>query len=169
MRDAVRLMGSAPVLAHFPPFERAERYHACSALRTASIMRSTRRIAQGFAAERPPAELATFQHGLYLAIAAGGDSTLAETREAADEMATELAARGLPVKHAGSFGFDFVAIDAHRDADGRNTLRVSGSDLAPAHGVEIGRQVAAWLRRQRSQAARHDAADVRSIEGSPAR
>ena len=149
MCDMVRLLGSAPVLAHFPPFESIDGYHACSALRTASIMRSTRRIVRGIAAGWPPARLVTFQHALYLAIPARGDSALNEVRTAAGELATELAAHGLPVRHAGSFGFDFVAVEAWCDPDGRSALRVSGGDIAPELGEEIGRRIAAWLRGRR--------------------
>ena len=63
---------------------------------------------------------------------------------------TSDAAQGLPVKHAGSFGFDFVAVEACRDPDGRSTLRVSGGDIGPELAEEIGRQIALGLRDRRS-------------------
>lgn len=144
IRDAVRLLGAAPALAHFPPFESSNDYQACSALRTASIVRSTRRLARTLSLRWPAAKLQTFQHGLYVTIAAA-EATIDEVRTAADEMATELAAHGLPARHAGSFGFDFVAIEGYSDpVDGRSALRICGGDIPLDLSDQIGYRIAEW-------------------------
>jgi hypothetical protein len=145
MHDAVRLLGVAPVLAHFPPFEQDSDYQACSALRTAAIVRSTRRLARSLFSRWPAVKLKTFQHGLYLTISA--EATVDELRATANEIATNLAARGLPIRHAGSFGFDFVAIEAYCDPiDGRSALRICGGDIPMDQSEEIGYRIPELMR-----------------------
>lgn len=143
MRDAVRLLGAAPTLAHFPPFEQSSDYLVCTALRTASIIRSTRRIARGLASRWPAAKPRTFQHGLYFTVSIGDDATMDEMRAAADEMAMDLTAQGFPVRHAGSFGFDFIAVEAYSDpVDARCVLRICGGDIPVDMSEEIGYRMA---------------------------
>jgi len=148
VRDAVRLLGVAPVLAHFPPFERGSDYQACSALRTAAIVRSTRRLARGLISRWPATKLKTFQHGLYVTIFTG-DATIDEARMAADELATALAAHNLPARHAGSFGFDFVAIDGYSNPVDGCALRICGGDIPPDLSEEIGYRIPDLLRSSR--------------------
>jgi hypothetical protein len=145
MQDAVRLLGAAPILAHFPPFESSDDYQPCSALRTASIMRNTRRLAQVLRSRLPSRTPTIFQHGLYVTIAVDGSASVDEVKQAAGEMAAQLAADGLPVEHAGSFGFDFVAIDWSPDPMNRiNSMRIAGADLPLDLTDEIGCRIAAW-------------------------
>ena len=151
MHDAVRLLGVAPVLAHFPPFERGGDYHACSALRTAAIVRSTRRLARGLLSRWPATKLKTFQHGLYVTISTG-DATIDEARTAADELATALAAHDLPARHAGSFGFDFVAIDGYSNPVDGCALRICGGDIPLDLSEEIGYRIPDLVRLSRHSA-----------------
>jgi hypothetical protein len=87
----------------------------------------------------------TFQHALYLTIAVDPNACVDKVRHAAGEMAAQLADRGLPVKHAGSFGFDFVAVEWCPNPMNRtNSIRITGADLPLDLTDEIGRRIAAW-------------------------
>jgi hypothetical protein len=81
-----------------------------------------------------------------------GDSELAAE---AEELAENLRRWGFPVRHAGSFGFDFVALEAFFDAlTERWVLRVAAADLPTALFAEIAERVASWWNgRWRSRAA----------------
>lgn len=147
MHDSVRLLGAAPTLANFPPFEHGSDYLNCSALRTASIIRNARGMARGLMSQWRSAKVRSFQHGLYVTVATADNATVDEMKAAADDLAIELAAQGFPVRHAGSFGFDFVAVEAYSDpVDARGVLRICGGDIPPDLGEKIGQRIAAWGR-----------------------
>jgi hypothetical protein len=63
IRDAVRLFGAGPTLAHLPPFEGLGDYRVCSKMRTASIIRNTRRLAQVLGSRLRARALTTFSMG----------------------------------------------------------------------------------------------------------
>ena len=145
IQDAVRLFGAAPIPAHFPPFESGEDYQVCSAMRTASIIRNTRRLAHVLSSQLPTHGLTVFQHGLYLTIALNADACVDAIKRAAGEMAKQLAVDGFPVKRAGSFGFDFVAVEWCPDPiDRTHSIRITGADLPLGLIDEIGQRIAAW-------------------------
>jgi len=145
IRNAVRLLGAAPLLGHFPPFESSAAYQDCSSARIASIMRTTRHLARALKSRLPTADVAIFPHGLYLTIAPHHAACVDEIKLAAKEIAQEMTAHGLPVKHAGSFGFDFVALEWYPDPiDRANLLRVCGGDLPPELADEVGDRLADW-------------------------
>jgi len=78
-------------------------------------------------------------------------------RRTAGEIATYVAASGLPVKHAGSFGFDFVALDWCADPiDRTNSIRVCGADLPLQLTDEIGQKIAAWCLHRGAKMWRYD-------------
>lgn len=145
-RDAVRLYGLAPIPVHFPPFAGSTEYRECNAARIASIIRNTRRLARILAARLESASgITTFQHGLYVTIAPRGDPDIDDVKRAAGALAGALAAKGLPVKHAGSFGFDFVAVEWFPDAlRRRNVIRIAGADLPSESTDRIAEGIAAW-------------------------
>ena len=142
-----RLLGAVPPVASFPPFAAHDDFGGCGAARTAAIIRCTRRIARILQSRLGPGQVATYHHGLYLTL-----TVHAMERDAvaalAEDIADALAARPLAVKHAGSFGFDFVAIDRHpapqRDCD---ELRIAGADLPAAEADAIGHDIADRLER----------------------
>ena len=163
LRDAVRLFGAAPALANFPPFENSAEYRACSMARTASIIRSSRGLARVLASRLPWVKVTTFQHGLYLLMAIGSNPNMEEVRRTADEMAADVAARELPVKHAGSFGFDFVGVEWYPDPIDRiNSIRISGADLPLELSDEIGYRIAAWWFRHLAEKSRYPMSSARA-------
>ncbi len=145
-RDAIRLYGLAPIPVHFPPFAGAPGYRECSAARIGSIIRATRRMARILAERLDPASaVTTFQHGLYLTIAPRGDPDIDDVKRAAGALAGALAANGLCVKHAGSFGFDFVAVEWFPDVlRRRNVVRIAGADLPSEFIDRIAEGIATW-------------------------
>jgi hypothetical protein len=74
-----------------------------------------------------------------------------EARSLAGALSGELERNGLPVRHAGSFGFDFVAIEwFHGSSSPRNLIRVAASDLPPGLADRVAQGIATWWSRAMS-------------------
>ncbi|WP_257167467.1 hypothetical protein [Bradyrhizobium sp. SRS-191] len=145
-RNAVRLLGGAALPAHFPPYVGAPGYRELTARRIAAILRNSRRARRRFATTLRglTAEL-DFAHGLYVTLASRTPLDEATARQAAAAMSDDLRRAGLPIRHAGSFGFDFAATEWFHDATtDRYSVRVAVPDLPTAMWDELADAIAGW-------------------------
>ncbi|WBL82336.1 hypothetical protein I3J27_18570 [Bradyrhizobium xenonodulans] len=145
-RDAVRLLGGAALPAHFPPYVGSEAYWTLTKQRVAAILRNGRHAARLFARELPSlaAEL-HFTHGLYVTLRAWGPLNEASARQAAEAMSGDLSRAGYPIRHAGSFGFDFAATEWFHDATtDRYSVRVAVPDLPTELWNDLAAAIADW-------------------------
>jgi hypothetical protein len=130
MREAVRLLGSAALPAHFCPFVGSPRYRELSSRRTAAMLRNGRFLTNGLVAAFGAPSIRRYSHGLFVGLVPRGVWTDADATAEAGRMAASLARSGMPVRHAGGFGFDFVAIDGFFDTGAdRNVLRLAFADF----------------------------------------
>ncbi|MBR0754053.1 hypothetical protein JQ604_17860 [Bradyrhizobium jicamae] len=146
MRNAVRLLGGAPLPAHFPPYIGTASYHALTSRRVAAMLRNSRRAIRYLASAIPglTAEL-HFAHGLYLTLASTQPFDEASARRASAQMSDDLAKAGLPIRHAGSFGFDFAATEwFHNATTDRYSVRLAVPDLPTPLWEELTQAIAQW-------------------------
>lgn len=145
-RNAVRLLGGAALPAHFPPFAGSAAYWALTQRRVAAILRNGRSAARYFAAKLPSlsAEL-HFIHGLYVTLRGKRALNEAAARQAAEDMSSELRGEGFPIRHAGSFGFDFAATEWFHDATtDQYSVRVAIPDLPTELWNDLAAAIARW-------------------------
>ncbi|PSO31643.1 hypothetical protein [Bradyrhizobium sp. MOS002] len=145
-RNAVRLLGGAALPAHFPPFVGSVAYWALTKRRVAAILRNGRHTARYFASELASlsAEL-HFTHGLYVTLRGRRALDEATARQAAEDMSRDLGGKGFPIRHAGSFGFDFAATEWFRDATtDRYSVRVAVPDLPTELWKDLAAAIAEW-------------------------
>jgi hypothetical protein len=150
MRTAVRLFGGAALPAHFPPYVGAPSYRPLTRRRIAAILRNSRRTARDFAVALPGslAEV-RLSHGLYVILASDRLIDEQQARDAADEMARDLSKSGQPLRHAGSFGFDFAAAEwFHHKISNRFAIRLAIADLPTATWDQVSHAVAEWWSRR---------------------
>ena len=107
-----------------------------------------------------------FAHGLYVTLAAG---TLDENKakEVVSELCADLGRIGLPLRHAGSFGFDFGAAEWSKDRiRDRYVVRIAAADLPTSLWDEVIAAVAAWwkARKRRVRSSRQNAG--KAMEGA---
>jgi hypothetical protein len=149
--ESVRLFGAAPVPSAFPPFAGTRQFERCSAMRVAAIIRNNRRMARLLATASGISEVSAFQHGLYLTLAPRGDLSIQSAKDLAAALSDKLASVALPVSHAGSFGFDFVAIEWFADAcSRRNVIRVAASDIPSSLTDKVAQCIARFWSRHES-------------------
>ena len=145
-RNVVRLLGGAALPAHFPPYIGTSSYRALTNKRVAAILRNGRRTGRyfGSALAGLTAEL-HFAHGLYVTLDSTQPLEEATARRAAAEMSDDLSRGGLPIRHAGSFGFDFAATEwFHNSTTDRYSVRVAVPDLPTALWDDLTQAVARW-------------------------
>lgn len=145
-RNAVRLLGGAALPAHFPPYVGSEAYWTLTKQRVAAILRNGRHTARLFARELPSlaAEL-HFSHGLYVTLRASRPLDESSARQAAEAMSGDLSRAGYPIRHAGSFGFDFAATEWFHDATAdQYSVRVAVPDLPTELWNDLAAAIADW-------------------------
>lgn len=145
-KNAVRLFGGAAIPAHFPPFVGNPTYRLLTSKRIGALLKNGKRMRRHF--EQSLSAFAAefhFAHGLYLTLASAQLDDEKAAREIVAEMCAELKGSGLPMRHAGSFGFDFAAAEWAQDRTGdRYVVRLAAADLPTPIWDEIVAAVAAW-------------------------
>jgi hypothetical protein len=146
MRNAVRLFGGAAVPAHFPPYVGTETYRALTNKRVAAILRNSRRSARYFASAIPGSRVEShFAHGLYVTLAPKRTLDEKQTKQIAADLCDDLGKAGLPLRHAGSFGFDFGATEWFRDTiRNRYVVRIAVPDLPTPLWDQVAQAVVQW-------------------------
>lgn len=146
MRNAVRLLGGAALPAHFPPYVGSSDYWSLTTRRVAAILRNGRHIARFFreALDGLVAEL-NFAHGLYVTLKCRQPLNDEAARQAASKMSDDLSRAGFPIRHAGSFGFDFSAVEWFHDVKSDDfSVRVAVPDLPTRLWQDQTGAVARW-------------------------
>jgi hypothetical protein len=156
MRDAVRLFGGAALPAHFPPCVGTTAYRVLADKRSAAILRNSRRMARYFASALPgSAGELHFVHGLYVTLAPKRLLDEKQTKQMAADLCDDLTKAGLPLRHAGSFGFDFGAAEWFRDAvRNRYMVRIAVPDLPTPLWDQVTRAVVQWWARPEQRGSR---------------
>ncbi|MCA6108492.1 hypothetical protein [Bradyrhizobium cenepequi] len=146
MRKAVRLFGGAALPAHFPPYVGTEAYWDLTNKRVSAILRNGRRTARYFASALAGslAEL-RFAHGLYVTLAPKRMLDERQAKQMAADLCYDLSKAGLPLRHAGSFGFDFGAAEwFHDKTHDRHLVRIAIPDLPTSLWDQVAQAVAQW-------------------------
>ena len=146
MRNAVRLLGGAALPAHFPPYVGSLEYRSLTTRRDAAIIRNGRRTARVFRKELGDlVEQTNFTHGQYVLLRTRRTLDEAEASHSASRMSCDLGRRGLPIRHAGSFGFDFAATEWFHDmTTGEFSVRVAVADIPTRVWDELTLAIARW-------------------------
>jgi len=152
-RDAIRLLGVAAIPAHLPPFADEGAYVLASAQRTAALIRNARRLHERLRRSALGPGVVLYAHGLYLTIAPAADLRIRDVKRAAAALCSALAARGLPARHAGSFGFDFISVEWFCDArTAKNVLRIAPGDGPTSMIDALGEGIVEWFSLQTDSA-----------------
>lgn len=150
--DGLRLLGGAAIPAHFPPFVGNGSYAALNMRRIAAMLRNSRRTAARLMTALPSGAC-DFTHRLYVALSPGRTLTEQQAKDLADAMCRDLSASGLPLRHAGSFGFDFAAAEWFRDtARNRHMVRVAVPDLPTEQWDTIVVEIIRWWKKNAAPA-----------------
>ena len=154
-RELVRLLGSAALPAQFCPFIGSPAYWKLSSRRSAAMLRNGLSVVRILTQRFGGAAVRRYAHGMFAALVPPSSWSEREAAGEAELLAASLARGGLPVRHAGSFGFDFVAIEGFFDTDAnQHLLRVAMADLASPICARVTDGILDWwAQRWRSRAA----------------
>ena len=154
-RDLVRLLGSAALPAHFCPFIGSAGYWQLSSRRNAAMLRNGRLMVHSLMETLGGAAVRRYPHGMFAALVPPSFWSETEAAGEAEQLAADRAGGGLPVRHAGSFGFDFVAVEGFFDTGAnQHLLRVAMADLPLSICARVTDGIADWWgRRWRIRAA----------------
>ena len=145
-RDAVRLLGVAALPAHLPPFAGEGAYVCASAQRTACLLRNARRLHRRLRGSPLGPGVVLYPHGLYLTIAPSVELRIKDVKRAVAALCAWLEGRGLPARHAGSFGFDFIAMEWFCDpATEKIVIRVAPGDGPSSIIDALGDGIVEWF------------------------
>jgi hypothetical protein len=147
IQAVIRLFGMAAVPAHLPPFLGSNGWRHLYRTRIARIIRNNRLVAAWLSQRMSNGwTVKCWHHGLFLTLAPPRIVWDEErARDTARELAQALRSSGLPIRCAGSFGFDFVVADAFPAAEGdRFILRIAVADLPWEIVHAVACQVADW-------------------------
>jgi hypothetical protein len=147
-QTAVRLFGGAALPDHFPPYIGNPPYRLLTRQRVASILNNGRRSSRYFrtALNGSEAEL-QFVHGLYVTLGSERLLDEAAARKAATEMSENLGQAGFPIRHAGSFGFDFATTEwAHDTIANGYVVRLAVPDLPTILWDDLTKAISQWWR-----------------------
>ncbi len=126
--DVLRLVGGVAIPAHFPPFITNPLYLSLARQRIASMLRNSRYLARTLGAAFPRRR--DFMHQLCVAVTPMTDLSRERVSDLAESMCRDLSTLELPLRHAGSFGFDFPAAEWFYDtAQNKHIVRVAAPDL----------------------------------------
>jgi len=155
-QNAVRLFGGAALPAHFPPYVGTPAYRSLTNKRVAAMLRNNRRARRHFSAALAGSSAEFhFAHGLYVTLSSARTLDENEARDVVAELCADLDRRGLPLRHAGSFGFDFGAAEWSRDRiRDRYVVRIAAADLPTLLWDEVIAAVAVWWKAHEGQAKR---------------
>jgi hypothetical protein len=129
-RDAIRLTGGAALPIALPPFTAHPRHGPLARRRHARLLANMRHVERGLHVHLDSDALESFSHGLFCTIAPPGAASRDETRPLVEALTARLNEAGVPARRAGSFGFDFVAVDEFSDVwRNREAIRLSMADL----------------------------------------
>lgn len=154
-RDLVRLLGSAALPGHFCPFIGGPVYWRLSSRRSAAMLRIGLSLGRTLTHELGGAAVRRYAHGMFAALVPPSLWSETEAAGEAEQLAAALARYRLPVRHAGSFGFDFVAVEGLFDTGAnQHLLRVAMADLPSSMCARVTDAIADWwTRRWRTRAA----------------
>ena len=148
-RDAIRLLGVAALPSHLPPFTDDGAYVRASIERTAALVRNARRLYRLLRRSPLAPGVMLYPHGLYLTIAASAELRVRDVKRVAAALCADLSARGLPARHAGSFGFDFIAVEWFTDArTGKHVMRIAPGDGPSSMIDALAEGIVEWFAQQ---------------------
>lgn len=147
--NMVRLLGNGALPGHFCPYADGPAYWRLSSRRSAAMLRNGRLTAQTLARQLGRSAVRRYGHGAFAALVPPRPCAQRDVVCEAEQLAGALADKELPVRHAGSFGFDFVAVESFFDTtEERHLLRVAAADLPTAVSAQIADGIADWWERR---------------------
>jgi hypothetical protein len=148
--DVLRLIGGAAIPGHFPPFMGVQAADRLGRSRLAASLRNSRHLAAKLqSAFSSGAAQRDFAHQLYLTLMPTDDLDENSARHLAQELCDDLSKRRLPIRHAGSFGFDFAAAEWFFDSLlNRYAVRIAVPDLHTELWERLSVELVSWWARR---------------------
>jgi hypothetical protein len=113
------------------------------------MLHNGRLVARILAEQLGQTAVRQYRHGAFAALLPPRPCGEREVVAEVEQLAAALTDGGLPVRHAGSFGFDFVALDSFFDtAVERHLVRVAAADLPAMVSARIADDIATWWTRR---------------------